>query len=102
MRDAFAELGIEGRIGVTTGEVATGTEERLATGDPVNVAARLQQAAAPNPGADRRGDTLRPAVEADTVEPLELKGKSTPVAVFSAGVGTRAAGAVSRVAVRRA
>src|SRR4051812_17168645 len=45
MRDAFSEVGVEGRIGVTTGEVVTGTEERLATGDAVNVAARLQQAA---------------------------------------------------------
>ena len=47
MREAFAGLGIEGRIGVSTGEVVTGTEERLATGDAVNVAARLQQAAQP-------------------------------------------------------
>ena len=38
MRDALPELGIEGRIGVTSGEVVTGTEERLATGDVVNVA----------------------------------------------------------------
>ena len=30
-----------------TGEVVTGTEERLATGDAVNVAARLEQAAQP-------------------------------------------------------
>jgi class 3 adenylate cyclase len=41
MREALGELGIEGRIGVNTGEVVTGTEERLATGDAVNVAARL-------------------------------------------------------------
>src|SRR5690349_23969377 len=47
MRDALPELGIEGRIGVNTGEVVTGTEERLATGDAVNVAARLEQAAEP-------------------------------------------------------
>ncbi len=48
MREAFAGLGIEGRIGVSTGEVVTGTAERLATGDArLNVAARLQQAAAP-------------------------------------------------------
>src|SRR5881398_1250884 len=38
---------LELRIGINTGEVVTGTEERLATGDAVNVAARLQQAAAP-------------------------------------------------------
>src|SRR5450432_1972587 len=47
MREAFAGLGIEGRIGVSTGEVVTGTPERLATGDALNVAARLQQAASP-------------------------------------------------------
>ena len=35
------------RTGVNTGEVVTGTEERLATGDAVNVAARLEQAAQP-------------------------------------------------------
>src|SRR4029077_4262787 len=47
MRNALPELGVEGRIGVNTGEVLTGTEERLATGDAVNVAARLEQAAEP-------------------------------------------------------
>src|SRR5579859_2205872 len=47
MRNALPELGIAGRIGVNTGEVLTGTEERLATGDAVNVAARLEQAARP-------------------------------------------------------
>ena len=46
MRAAFPELGVQGRIGVNTGEVVTGTEERLAAGDAVNVAARLQNAAA--------------------------------------------------------
>ena len=38
---------LELRMGVNTGEVVTGTEERLATGDAVNVAARLEQAAPP-------------------------------------------------------
>src|SRR4051795_8976567 len=47
MRDALPGLGVQARIGVNTGEVVTGTDERLATGDAVNVAARLQQAAAP-------------------------------------------------------
>src|SRR5256886_959157 len=47
MRDVLPELGVEGRIGINTGEVLTGTEERLATGDAVNVAARLEQAAEP-------------------------------------------------------
>ena len=36
------------RMGVNTGEVITGTEERLAVGDAVNVAARLEQSAGPD------------------------------------------------------
>ena len=47
MRRALPELGLEGRIGVMTGEVVAGTAERLVTGDAVNVAARLEQAAQP-------------------------------------------------------
>ena len=84
MREAFAGLGIEGRIGVSTGEVVTGTEERLATGDAVNVAARLQQAAQPGEvliAAATRA-LVGDAVEVEPVEPLVLKGKSGPVAAF--------------------
>src|SRR6201993_975771 len=55
IRDAFPELGISGRTGVNTGEVVTGTEERLATGDAVNVAARLEQAGPPGGGVLRGG-----------------------------------------------
>jgi class 3 adenylate cyclase/tetratricopeptide (TPR) repeat protein len=84
MRDALPELGLEGRIGVTTGEVVTGTEERLATGDAVNVAARLEQAAAP--GEVLLGEPtlalVRDAVEVERIEPLALKGKSKPVPAF--------------------
>jgi len=82
MRDALPELGVEGRIGVNTGEVLTGTEERLATGDAVNVAARLEQAA--EAGEVLLGaQTLRlvaPALEVGEERLLELKGKSEPVA----------------------
>ena len=84
MRGAFAELGINGRIGVATGEVVTGTAERLATGDAVNVAARLEQAAAPSEILIS-AETLalaRDAVTAERVEPLTLKGKSEPVPAF--------------------
>src|SRR5262249_58033949 len=42
MRDALPHLGVQARIGLTTGEVVAGTEERLVTGDPVNPAARLE------------------------------------------------------------
>ena len=84
MRDAFAELGISGRIGVTSGEVVTGTAERLATGDAVNVAARLEQAAAPGEvliGAETLA-LARGAVSTEPIEPLTLKGKSKPVPAF--------------------
>ena len=84
MREALPELDVEGRIGVTTGEVVTGTEERLATGDAVNVAARLQQAA--QPGEALIGEPalalVRGAVQVEAVEPLVLKGKSEPVPAF--------------------
>ena len=84
MREALPELGIRGRIGVNTGEVVTGTEERLATGDAVNVAARLEQAAAPGEvliGAGTVG-LVREAVELGEERMLELKGKSEPVAAY--------------------
>ena len=81
MREALPELGIEGRIGVATGEVVTGTDERLVTGDAVNVAARLEQAAAAGEiliGEETHRLT-RKSVEVERIEPLELKGKAEPV-----------------------
>jgi class 3 adenylate cyclase/tetratricopeptide (TPR) repeat protein len=84
MRDVLPELGVEGRIGVTTGEVVTGTEERLATGDAVNVAARLEQAAQPGEilvGAETFA-LVREAVEVEPLEPLALKGKSERVPAY--------------------
>src|SRR5262245_30240083 len=81
MRDALPELGVEARIGINTGEVVTGTEERLVTGDAVNVAARLEQSARPGEILIG-GETLelvREAVETEEIEPLELKGKARPV-----------------------
>ena len=75
---------LELRTGVNTGEVVTGTEERLATGDAVNVAARLEQAAQPGEvllGEETLG-LVRDAVEVEPVPPLELKGKSEPVRAF--------------------
>jgi class 3 adenylate cyclase len=84
MREAFPGLGIEGRIGLSTGEVVTGTEERLATGDALNVAARLQQAAQPGEVllAAATLALVREAVEVEPLEPLELQGKSEPVPAF--------------------
>jgi class 3 adenylate cyclase len=82
MRDALPELGVEGRIGVNTGEVLTGTKERVTAGDAVNVAARLEQAAQPGEvlvGAETLG-LVGAAVEVGPERLLELKGKSEPVA----------------------
>ena len=73
------------RLGVNTGEVVAGTgDQTIATGDTVNVAARLEQAA--EPGTVLIGqDTfrlVRDAVEVEPVAPLELKGKSEPVPAY--------------------
>ncbi len=81
MQEALPELGLQGRIGINTGEVVTGTEERLATGDPVNVAARLQQAAEPGDVliGEATLELVRDAVKTATLEPLQVKGKSEPI-----------------------
>jgi class 3 adenylate cyclase len=85
MRDAIVAHGLEARIGVNTGEVVVGGEgETLVTGDAVNVAARLEQAAVAGEvliGAETRA-LVRDAVHVDAVEPLELKGKAAPVEAF--------------------
>ena len=84
LRDAAQ---IDVRIGVNTGEVVTGTGETLVTGDAVNVAARLEQAA----GVGEvliGGPTyalVRDAVDAERVPPIEAKGKSEPVTAYRLG-----------------
>ena len=84
MREALPELGVLARIGVNTGEVVTGTSERLATGDAVNVAARLEQVAQPGEvlvGAETLA-LVREAVEVGEVRLVDLKGKAKPVASY--------------------
>jgi class 3 adenylate cyclase/tetratricopeptide (TPR) repeat protein len=85
MRTAVAEHGLEARIGVNTGEVVVGGEsEILVTGDAVNVAARLEQAASSGEiliGAGTHA-LARDAASAQALEPLVLKGKSEPVEGF--------------------
>ena len=79
-------VSLAARIGVNTGEVVAGDPQgqTLVTGDAVNVAARLEQAA--DPGAVLLGgDTMRlvrDAVAAEPVEPLVMKGKSDPISAF--------------------
>src|SRR3954469_7189490 len=74
MRAAVPALGLQARIGVNTGEVVAGEGDSLVTGDAVNVAARLEQAAEPGDvliGAETRR-LVRGAVE---VEPVEVAAK---------------------------
>ena len=88
------------RIGVSSGEVVTGdtsARETFATGDAVNVAARLEQAA--GPGEVLIGEStlalVRDAVHVEAVEPLLLKGKPEPHRAFrllaAGGSATRTA-----------
>ena len=97
MRTALADLNKElergwgvtlaNRTGVNTGEVVAGdvtAGQRLVTGDTVNVAARLEQAAAS--GEVLLGDLtyrlVRDGVEVEPVEPLELKGQAERVPAY--------------------
>jgi len=72
------------RTGVNTGEAITAADDWLALGDAVNVAARLEQEAAP-------GDVLlgkqtlrlvRDAVVVEELDPMRLRGKSEPVSAY--------------------
>ena len=76
------------RTGVNTGEVVAvddpTADQKLATGDAVNVTARLEQAAPANEIyiGEVTYRLVRDAVKAEPVEPLTLKGKSQPVAAY--------------------
>jgi class 3 adenylate cyclase/predicted ATPase len=78
---------LENRTGVNTGEVIAGDPvagQRLVIGDPVNTAARLEQAA---PAleiliGEPTYQLVSHAVEVEPVEPLELKGKAERVPAY--------------------
>jgi class 3 adenylate cyclase len=75
------------RIGLNTGEVVAGDagpRELLVTGDAVNVAARLEQVAAPNDIVlgELTYQLTRHAVEAEKLPALPLKGKADPVDAY--------------------
>jgi predicted ATPase/class 3 adenylate cyclase len=110
MRERLTELNEEldrrwgvtvgNRTGVNTGEVVAGdpmTGQRLVTGDTVNTAARLEQAAPTNEVLI--GETtfrlVRHAVDVETVEPLDLKGKAERVPAYRL-VSVREAESVER------
>jgi class 3 adenylate cyclase/tetratricopeptide (TPR) repeat protein len=84
-RHGFA---LANRTGVNTGEVVASddpaADQKLATGDAVNVAARLEQAAPENQIllGDVTYRLVRDAVEVETLEPLDLRGKAQRVAAF--------------------
>ena len=75
---------LELRMGVNTGEVVTGTEERLATGDAVNVAARLEQAAPPGEVllGEETHRLVAAAVASEPVDPVPAKGKAEPLVAY--------------------
>lgn len=75
------------RIGLATGEVVAGdssSRETFVTGDAVNVAARLEQAATPGDVllGEQTYRLVRHAVEVELLEPLELKGKTERVRAY--------------------
>jgi class 3 adenylate cyclase/tetratricopeptide (TPR) repeat protein len=89
LRAAFAvlekvhALGLEARIGVEAGEVVFDDTQAstFATGEAVNVAARLQQAA--EPGEIVLGPVVRRlaagSVEVEDAGPVEIKGRAEPI-----------------------
>ncbi len=103
MRDELVAAGITARIGVNTGEVVAAPGESLVTGDPVNVAARLEQAAPV--GGVLIGDAtlalVRDAARVEPVEPLAAKGKRDPLIAWRlVDVGAGGRGVAGRSDVR--
>jgi len=100
LREVVQELGLDARIGVNTGAVVAGEGDTLVTGDAVNVAARLEQAA--GAGEILLGeDTLRLVRDAVTTESLELtlKGKTGTVPAHRLrALDARAVGVARRLA----
>src|SRR5438874_11647597 len=79
---AVEALGLAVRIGVESGEVVVDDgDSTFATGEAVNLAARLQQAAGPGEiligGGARR--LAAGAVEAESLGPLEIRGRDEPL-----------------------
>ncbi len=75
---------IASRTGVNTGQVIVGrsvADQKLATGDAVNVAARLEQAAQPGEVllGEATYDLVREAVAAELAGEIDAKGKSRPL-----------------------
>jgi class 3 adenylate cyclase len=91
MQDAIVEIdpALQLRVGINTGDVLAGSVAEAGytvIGDTVNVAARLQAAAEVGSitVGERTMRATRNAVQYRELEPLELKGKSEPVAAWEA------------------
>jgi class 3 adenylate cyclase/tetratricopeptide (TPR) repeat protein len=88
--DLMARYGVAlgNRTGINTGEVVANddptADQKLVTGDAVNIAARLEQAAPENEiyVGEVTYRLVRDAVEVEAVEPLGLKGKTQPVPAY--------------------
>ena len=100
--DLERRLGVRlaNRTGINTGELVAREKvagEHLVIGDPVNVAARLEQAAPTNDIliGERTFQLLRDAVEVEKVTPLALKGKADPVRAYRL-IGVKDVEAVAR------
>src|SRR4029453_5343065 len=83
--ERVSELELEARVGIESGEgVGEEADSTFATGAAANVAARLQQSAAP--GEILIGDPAHRLtggrIETEAVEPLELRGFPHPVPAF--------------------
>ncbi len=93
-------VSVGNRTGVNTGEIVAGdpaSGQRLVTGDTVNTAARLEQAAPTREVllGEATYRLVRHAVEVEPVEPLELKGKAERVPAYRL-VSVREAESVER------
>src|ERR687884_2383795 len=83
--DSVHKLSLEARIGLESGEVVVDeTDSTFATGEAVNVAARLQQAA--RPGEILMGEAAhrltQATIEAESAGPLELRGFRNPIPAY--------------------
>jgi class 3 adenylate cyclase/tetratricopeptide (TPR) repeat protein len=82
MRESVGDLGLQARIGIEAGEVVVeSSDSTFATGEAVNLAARLQQVATPGeilvgPTAYRLAAS---SIVAEDAGPLELKGLGEPL-----------------------
>lgn len=90
LKSKYGAKGFEVRVGINTGLVVVGEVgsdlrvEYTAMGDAINVASRLENAAAPGTIVVSEGTArlVRHAFELESLGALELKGKSEPVSAY--------------------